>query len=191
MALHFGSESTPDLEMRLVAAAGADLTYPMIGMSLGDGTPAGYRQRTFTTSLGWGPGVFDRAVQALHGWQAHRGAGILVAADGPIAVGTNVVLAVPFGPARVEAECRIVAMIEETDRYGFAYGTLPNHPVQGEESFVVEKAANGYVSFAIHAVSKLHQPLANAFPPVARRLQGSYTKRYLRAMERAVGLTDQ
>ena len=33
--------------------------------------------------------------------------------------------------------CRIVSVIDGQTRWGFAYGTLPGHPEQGEEAFIV------------------------------------------------------
>jgi uncharacterized protein (UPF0548 family) len=34
---------------------------------------------------------------------------------------------------------RVVAVADEPDRCGFAYGTLPGHAVCGEEAFVVAR----------------------------------------------------
>ena len=40
-------------------------------------------------------------------------------------------------------------LVEEANRFGFAYGTLSVHPEQGEESFVVSRDADGSVQFAV------------------------------------------
>ena len=42
---------------------------------------------------------------------------------------------VHLGPVR--APCRVVYVVDEPDRRGFAYGTLPGHAESGEERFVV------------------------------------------------------
>jgi uncharacterized protein (UPF0548 family) len=90
----------------------------------------------------------------------------------------------PFG--FVELTCRIVAVVDEADRFGFAYGTLPVHAEAGEESFVVSRDADGDVRFDVQAVSRPIHPLARAFAPVANRLQDAAVRRYLSAMQRAV-----
>ena len=69
----------------------------------------------------------------------HRGAGLRVAADGPIAVGTNVAFSAPLPIGFVDGTCRIVLVVEEPNRYGFAYGTLSVHPERGEEAFIVSR----------------------------------------------------
>ena len=40
-------------------------------------------------------------------------------------------VAAPIGPLTAVAVCRIVAVVDEPDRYGFAYGTLPGHTERG------------------------------------------------------------
>ena len=111
----------------------------------------------------------------------------MVAADGPIAVGTNVALGVPLPVGFIDATCRIVAVVDEPNRYGFAYGTLSVHPARGEEAFVIVRDGDGGVRFDVEAVSTPRQVLARLLPPVADRLQDAAVRRYLSAMVRAVG----
>ena len=68
--------------------------------------------------------------------------GLLVAADGGIEVGTNVALVAPLPIGFIDATCRIVAVVNEPDRFGFAYGTLGTHPQRGEESFIVTRSGD-------------------------------------------------
>jgi uncharacterized protein (UPF0548 family) len=100
---------------------------------------------------------------------------------GPPQAGTDVALDAPLPFGWVTAMCRIVAVVDESDRFGFAYGTLPVHPERGEESFVVRRD-DGRVTFRVVAVSRPAHPLARAVPPVADRLQDVAVRRYLRAM---------
>ena len=99
------------------------LTYAPTGGSLDGSTPPGLKRRHWTTDLR-GADAFDRAVVALRSWAVHRGAGLALAADGPIAVGTNVAFRAPLPIGYVDGTCRIVAVVDEPDRAGFAYGTL-------------------------------------------------------------------
>ncbi|MGI9612374.1 MAG: DUF1990 family protein [Acidimicrobiales bacterium] len=43
----------------------------------------------------------------------------------------------PVGATWVTATCRIVGVLDEPHRFGFAYGTLAHHPACGEECFTV------------------------------------------------------
>jgi len=125
-------------------------------------------------------------VEAIRTWKVHRGAGVVLCVDGPPVVGLVVAMSAPLPIGYVDAVCRVVAVIEEPDRFGFVYGTVPTHPERGEESFVVARNADGTVDFEVTAVSQPRHPLARLCPPLARRLQRSATTRYLDAMTTAV-----
>ena len=73
-------------------------------------------------------------------------------------------------------------MINEPNRVGFAYGTLPGHPETGEERFTIERNQAGGVSMRIRAFSKPATLLARASGPVGRAAQSIITDRYLEAL---------
>src|SRR6202022_4486094 len=110
------------------------------------------------------------------------GGGGRVAAGGPIAVGTNVAFSAPLPIGFVVGTCRIVVVVDEPNRYGFAYGTLSVHPERGEEAFVVTRDADGNVRLDIDGVSRPTQTLAQLAPPLADHLQDRAVRRYLAAM---------
>jgi uncharacterized protein (UPF0548 family) len=112
----------------------------------------------------------------------HRGSGLRVAADGPIAVGTNVAFSAPLPIGFVNGTCRIVAVVDEPNRYGFAYGTLSVHPERGEEAFFVSRDEAGNVLLDIDGVSRPTQRFARFVPPLADHLQDHAVRRYLAAM---------
>jgi uncharacterized protein (UPF0548 family) len=161
------------------------LTYGLPSGSPGDGTPVGMHRRHWDTALS-GADPFTAAVAALHAWEVHRGAGLVLAADGPLAVGTNVAFSAPLPIGYVDGACRIVTVIDDAHRFGFTYGTLSVHPECGEESFAVTRDSDGVVRFEIDAVSRPVQPLARLVPVVADWLQDAAVRRYLAAMRRAV-----
>jgi uncharacterized protein (UPF0548 family) len=169
----------------LLARAASDrLTYEPVGISLGGAVSAGFRRRRWGTRM-LGAAAFERAVAALQNWEAHRGSGLTVVADGDLAQGTNVVIAAPLPIGFVDVACRIVQTVDEADRFGFAYGTLSNHPEQGEEAFLVTRTADGSVNFTVEAVSRSAYRLGRLVPFVTDILQDRANGRYLRAMERA------
>jgi uncharacterized protein (UPF0548 family) len=126
--------------------------------------------------LGTGAAMFDRAAVALAGWHMHEAAGLtVVEAHRDDVVLRWRILTIP---------CRVVYRIDEPNRRGFAYGTLPGHPERGEEAFVVTVTEAGEVRFRVRAFSRPASLLARAGGPVGRRVQRYMTDRYVDALRR-------
>ena len=126
---------------------------------------------------------FERAVDALMTWQMHRRAGIAVMASHErVEPGAVAELRLGVGRLGLRAPVRIVDVVDEPTRRGFAYGTLPGHPESGEESFVVELGTTGDVTLTIDAVSRPASRLARLSGPVGRLVQSRITDRYLWAL---------
>lgn len=96
--------------------------------------------------------------------------------------GETVELVIPFGPFGIPAPARVVYLIDEPVRKGFAYGTLAGHPEDGEEAFIVEHNKDGSVWITIRAFSRPATWYWWAVYPVLRITQEYYTRRYLRAL---------
>lgn len=157
------------------------LTYPEVGATAGE-LPTGYRHVRRSRGIGVGADRFRTAADRLMGWEMHRGAGLGVDATTVRAeVGSVVVLRTRVGPLRVVAPCRVVAMIDEPRRRGFAYGTLPGHPEIGEESFVVTLEGDR-VLLRITAFSRPGRWWVRLGGPVGRRVQDRITDRYVAAL---------
>jgi uncharacterized protein (UPF0548 family) len=140
--------------------------------------------------LGEGRAAFARAVEAIRSWNLFN-LGWLSAhpSSAPIEPGTTVALRVRhFGLWSLHA-CRIVYTIDDEGpivRFGFAYGTLPDHAERGEERFTVEwHHDDGSVWYDIFAFSRPNHPLAQAAFPVTRMLQKRFARDSKRAMARA------
>ena len=166
----------------------APLTYPEVGASFDAELPAGYHHVRAGTELGHGDEVWQRACAGVRAWAAHRGAGMtVVPAGAPIVEGTTVAALTSLGPLHVLTACRIVRVVDEPDRFGFAYGTLPPHPEEGEEHFLVTRAADasgsgGTVRFDVVAFSRAHDLLTKLGGPIPRRIQARATQQYLDGM---------
>lgn len=187
MAIRFARPSGADLRSLAESGANDSLTYSPVGISAMAAPPPGYRLDRWSRSLGRGSDTFDRAVAAIRNWSVHEGAGLVVQAEGPPALDGVVAMAAPLPVGWVEVVCRVVAIVDEPDRFGFTYGTLSVHPEQGEESFTVVRSDDGSIAFEIAAASRPRHVLARAVPLVARRLQTAATNCYLAAMQAAVG----
>lgn len=202
MAIRFTRSSDGRLDRLLAAAAHDSLTYAPVGMSRTGEVPAGFRLQRWSQPIG-DAASWERACAALAGWQVQRGSGLTVRAAGPPATGANVAMCAPLPVGFVDVVCRVVAVDDEPDRFGFTYGTLSNHPECGEESFWVVRnrtgdgdgdgdgdgvgdgESDGIVSFQIVAVSRPRMLLSRMAGPIARRLQAAATERYVAAMQRA------
>ncbi len=104
----------------------------------------------------------------------------------PIEVGEIVaVKANAFGSWSLNAT-RVVYVIKEEMRFGFAYGTLPDHVECGEERFTIEFNEDESVWYDILAFSKPRHPLVRMSFPLARRLQKRFAQESLQRMVRAV-----
>lgn len=160
-----------------------ELTYPAVGATRDlAGAPAGFRPLERRAVIGSGADAFAAAKHSIMRWGMQTGSGMTVDVTGPIEVGDEARLTIPFGPLRVRAPARVVYVVDEPGLAGFAYGTLPGHPERGEEAFLVELAPDGTVSVIVRAFSRP----ANWFwwlgAPVLRLAQELYTRRYLRAL---------
>ena len=183
MDVHLRRPSEVDLDRLLARCKDDGLTYAPIGCSLSESTPEHFTRRHWSTTFGSGD-AFALAVDALSHWRVQANSGLVVRSDGPMAVGTNVAMSAPLPLAGfVDVTCRVVAIVDEPDRYGFAYGTLSVHPERGEEAFVVTREEDS-LRFDVTAVSSHANPVMRLAAPIADRLQAAASARYLRAMER-------
>ncbi|TQJ52115.1 DUF1990 domain-containing protein [Phycicoccus sp. SLBN-51] len=163
---------------RLEELQAAPLTYAAVGATAST-LPPGYACVHLSRALQRRD--FDSAVEDLLAWQVHQRAGLGVAASGSALPGTVVDMRLGLGVLAVRIPCRVVYVVDEPDRRGFAYGTLPGHPESGEEVFLLHRHPDGHVEFTITAFSRPATLLARAGGPVARWVQIAMTRRYLAA----------
>jgi uncharacterized protein (UPF0548 family) len=161
-----------------------DFTYAEQGATRGE-LPAGYHHMQIRRPVGRGEATFRRAVEVVVSWDMHRGSGISAVASGPATEGRTVVLAIG-GPVGLLAPCRVVYAIDEPTRGGFGYGTLPDHPEIGEESFVVSIEDDGQVWVEITAFSRPGSLVMKLAGPVARAMQHDALRTYVRSIRRQV-----
>lgn len=159
-------------------------TYDAIGATLRGETPDGFRLLEYHSFLGRGPDLFARSADALLGWQLQLRSGIAVrASTAVVEPGAVAMLRIGVGPIAVPAPARVVAVVDEPARRGFAYGTLPGHPECGEELFVVEYDENENVTLHITVFSRPATLLARACGPLTLAAQRLMTRRYGRALK--------
>ena len=164
--------------MDMETLRGLALTYPEVGATAGV-LPDAYHHLQLTAPISRGRQRFERAADSVLRWGMQRGAGLRVRADHAVATPGAVVL-VGVGP--LTAPCRVVYVVDEPNRRGFAYGTLPGHPECGEESFTVRyDPGDDTVHATVRAFSRPARWFMKAAGPVATLAQRMIARRYLRA----------
>ncbi|HEY4177753.1 MAG TPA: DUF1990 domain-containing protein [Kofleriaceae bacterium] len=174
-----------DVEGLLREQQAVPLSYAEVGATRGE-LPAGYRVDRRTDAIGRGDDAFEQASRALLTWQMHEGAGVRVTPHETAREGLTVALVVRAMGLYTISACRVVYVIDEPDRRGFAYGTLRDHPVQGEERFVVSRAPDGEVTSELLAFSRPSSLLFKLGAPVTRRTQFAIGAAYVEALRRSV-----
>lgn len=146
--------------------------------------PAGMR-RSGTSRVVGGPEVFDKASEFVLGLGMQRALRMRVEApDRPLAVGDAVTMRAGLGRWAIRIPTRVVYLVDESDRRGFAYGTLPGHPERGEELFLVERLPAGATRVSVLAVSAPGRWYTRMSGPFGRLFQRAATWRYVDAARR-------
>ncbi|MGC8640100.1 MAG: DUF1990 family protein [Isosphaeraceae bacterium] len=183
--------STETIREFLTSQLKLGFTYTAVGATASQ-PPAGYAVDHTRIKLGDGEEVFKKAKAALGRWEQFR-LGWVEAWSPTAMIETGDVVAVVarnLGLWWLNA-CRVVYVVDEEkpiQRYGFAYGTLPDHAETGEERFLVERdRATGAVWYDILAFSRPHLLLTRLGYPYVRRVQKRFAKASAAAMLKAAG----
>lgn len=179
------TKPSPDALSLLVAQQNdRELTYPEHGATAGD-MPPGYHHDEWEADLGtFSQATFDRLADAMRHWRVQTGSGLTIFPDEPVRSGLTFALWFRLPGAYATAAGRVVYVTSEQDRSGFAYGTLPAHPEQGEEAFHLVRQGERLL-FKVRAFSRPRHPLARIGAPVSRALQQRMNQAYLKTMREA------
>lgn len=121
-------------------------------------SPVGYRRFERTTRIGHGEPVWEAAASAVLRWAVKTRSGFTVESepgdDLRVRQGQDRVLVASLGPFGLREPVRVVAVVDEPDRCGFAYGTRDGHPVSGEEAFIVHRSPDGDVWLTLRSLTR-------------------------------------
>ena len=149
--------------------------------------PSGYKVDHNRVRVGRGTEVYRRAGELLSNWRMSE-LGWVKAFPERAAIEPGVTVAVlahHFGFWSLNAS-RIIYVLREERRFGFAYGTLHDHVEQGEERFSIEWAADDWVWYDIFAFSRPRQWQANLARPISRMLQKRFARDSMTVMSAAI-----
>ena len=172
-----------DIEEFIAGQHNLPFTYTEVGAT-NTTPPAGYNVDHNRIQLGESEATYQRAVKALKNWQQFDLGWVTIVPSG-VTVENGATVAVKaraFGTWSLNA-CRVVYVINEPRRFGFAYGTLPDHVERGEERFLVEWLDDDSVWYDILAFSRPQHPLVKLASMLARRLQKRFARDSLIRMQ--------
>jgi uncharacterized protein (UPF0548 family) len=164
------------------ATAGTEPTAAPRGLLDG---PAAADQFERRRVLGRSPEAFEQARAALRSLAPQRSISAVSPIDVEAALDATIVAALRIGPLHLLAIDQIVALVDEPDRYGFAYVTLPGHVLCGEEAFLIERTREGEVVASVRGWADLAVPGGRLLRAPLRLAERVAADRYLEALARA------
>lgn len=161
-------------------------SYEEVGASQAE-IPQNYPINHRLVQIGSGAEVFARAKFSVQLWTMYRLDWTrLYPRDAPIAVGETVCVVVNHGFCWSINPCRIVYILDEkgeTERFGFAFGTLPGHSETGEERFTIEwRHQDDSVWFELLSFARPHDILAKIGFPFVGFFQKKFAEDAAQAM---------
>jgi uncharacterized protein (UPF0548 family) len=162
-------------------------TYSEVGATQGP-LPEGYHRFRLRRRIGHGRALFEHAGAEILAYRMQKGTGVFHEASTPTAApGTRLTVRLGLGPLAITAPCRVVYVLDEPHRRGFAYGTLAGHPEIGEELFAVEyDPADDTVYGLVTAFSRNATWYARLGGPAVRLMQRVVAGRYIGALPTTV-----
>lgn len=162
---------------------GLPVTYAPVGAANDGDAPPGFVLDHNRQLLGRGAAVFARAREDIRRWRMFPAPWTVIEpADAPIVKDQLVAVHIRVLGLWWLNAARIVYVIDEPRRFGFAYGTLPGHVERGEERFLVEWLENDEVWYDLRAFSRPRYWMVQLGRPIARALQRRFARESKAAM---------
>lgn len=143
-----------------------------------------FRRSERSAVVGRGDDAWQRAADDVLRWRVKTRSGFLVDSLAPVRAGQRERIRVRMLGVTIVEPVEVVAVVEDPDRVGFAYRTLPGHPVDGEEAFVVHRdTAGGDIVLTVRSLTRpAPQQPWRMLHPLLRIAQLVARRRYLRAL---------
>lgn len=142
----------------------------------------GFQRWETSVVIGTRAEVWEWATTQVLRWGVKTRSGFSVEPAAKVARGDcPVITARPFGLA-IREPVEVVDVVETPTRVGFAYRTLPGHPVSGEEAFIVHQEG-GVVLLTIRSLTRPAESAGwRLLYPVLLLAQRIARRRYRRAL---------
>jgi uncharacterized protein (UPF0548 family) len=146
-----------------------------------------YHEMKFSGSVGHGAAAFESAARAVLSLRMHRKAGVKMSMPSDtVHLGEVIRLKFGVGPLALHGSCDVVWLVDEPRRRGFRYRTRPDHPEEGEESFIVDWAPDDDVVVTIESRSRPNKLIMRLAGPLGRLGAALINRRYLWALRKIV-----
>jgi len=176
-----------EVAAHLASQTGLPVTYTEVGATRDEQEPTGFAHDHNRQLLGQGAAAFARACDAIRAWKMFPAPlAFIEPLPIPIEVGRQAGVVIRAVGMWWLNAARIVYVIDEPRRFGFAYGTLPGHAECGEERFLVERLADDTVWYDLRAFSRPRVWPARVGKPLVRTLQRRFGRLSQAAMAAAV-----
>lgn len=183
----FTRPDQPTIQRFIQSQSSLEVTYTEVGSTNGT-PPSGYTVDHTVAKIGEGEAAFRSAQAAFKVWN-HFQLGWVQPCwpDTPIVTNQTVaILARVFGFWSLNA-CRVIYVVREQRKFGFAYGTLPGHVESGEERFTIEwNSDDDSVCYEILAFSRPNHILTRFAYPLTRLLQKRFARDSVATMKRGL-----
>ena len=141
-----------------------------------------YRRSEVTALLGSGDAVWQPVAHEVLLWKVKTASGFVVNPTDPVSQGDRVVVTAQLFGLTVVEPVEVVAVVQEPGRSGFSYRTMPGHPVDGEEAFIVHRRGDD-VHLTIRSLTRAASPQPwRVLFPLVLMAQRIVRRRYLRAL---------
>ena len=145
-------------------------------------TASHHRRYERSTVIGSGAHTWDRVRNEVLVWAVKTRSGFRVAPRTRVSVGDRPTIVAGIPGVTVREPVEVVAVVDRDDRAGFAYRTLPGHPVDGEEAFIVWRDADDVVLTIRSLTRPSPQRRWRLVHPLLRIAQHLARYRYRRAL---------
>jgi uncharacterized protein (UPF0548 family) len=141
-----------------------------------------FRRSEVSAVIGSGDAVWERVARDVLRWRVKTASGFALNSTDSVSRGTRAIVTARVLIVTIVEPVEVVAVVHEPDWVGFAYRTLPGHPVSGEEAFIVHRQGEK-VLLTVRSLTRAapQQPWRLLYP-VLRIAQQIVRRRYLRAL---------
>jgi uncharacterized protein (UPF0548 family) len=166
-------------------------SYAAVGITKEGICAKGYGKDHVRGQLGSGEDAFRAAVSAFEKWEQFNVGWVEVYPRNALIIPNSVVAVLAWhGSFWSLNACRIIYVINEQgplNRFGFGYGTLPEHAESGEERFLIEwDRSQDIVFYDVIAFSNPNFILGWLAYPLVRYIQNSFRRDSERVMKRMI-----
>ena len=188
--MHFRFKRPSDKKLKIFMQKHKNeaFSYEGAGLTAMGQAPKGYYDDRNDCLLGEGEACWQAACTALQAWQHFPQPWTEIYNPAiPFEEGAEVLVLFHLFGTTVLNGARIVYTINEENRFGYAYGTLPTHLEKGEELFMIERMLDGKVYYRLRSFSLPGHWWMYLGLPIVRYYQKKFVRDSFAQMRELVG----